>query len=517
MRWLYVFLLVGIACSCLHAGQPTADAVLLAWQDMQAIAPEDRAYTRYLWLSDADVKQRHRTWSAAAGLLNGLSLSRRVVSPLLVLLPKDADGKPRIVVKPYTAMQPDDWGDAVLMRVNLLDYRQTAEQWDKLGNPDLEPFFHVWLYLPDEKKWTRALAPWLLEPLGVDPKEHATYRAALLGLVKATGYYTTPIVEARNFVWQSAIDFDRRAGYSSWLGVKDKKTFDRLVRLDYTLEPFREAVADSGVAVEARALERWGRGDGYWITYDQVNQRGQGNRNPLEQVDRKKFLFDAQEVFGRLDNGFWTTGLFDANGVRQDSAPDGVGYNHRSVTNDGKIHNYLTCLGCHDKQPGNGGLHPFSPFFRSLYAEPGPLAAAAKKRYQLADFAEQYLTPLDNWSNVDKLIYAAATFQANGLAPDQYATALVSTFNGYDAHLTLEAAAWEHGLKPEDFTTALQDALVRSGILDNTSAAFLAPEQRRSKVSRSAFAESYNRQELHMRAIPAWPPELKAKLRPWSK
>lgn len=46
-----------------------------------------------------------------------------------------------------------------------------------------------------------------------------------------------PIVEARNFVWQTAINKQRKAGYYSWLGIKDRASFEQLVRYDKTLLP----------------------------------------------------------------------------------------------------------------------------------------------------------------------------------------------------------------------------------------------------------------------------------------
>lgn len=504
MRWALLALMLLAEAS--RAAQPAAEAVLLAWADVRRLPPPDRPSTRYLWVSDPDPKLRWRTWGAAAGHLNFLSLSRRVVSPALVL----ADGS----VKSWAEMGPEDWGRLALLRLNLKDYKQTPQQWDRLGHPDLEPVFHVWTQLPDGK-WAKALAPWLLAPLGADPK--ANYQEAVAGLVAATGYSQAPVIEARNFVWQTAVDFDRKAGYYSWLGVKDKASFDRLVRLDPTLEPLREAVAESGVASEPRAVERFGRGDGYWITYDQVNQRAQGRRNPLLTADRSEFLFDASEVFGRLDNGLWAMGLFDSKGVVQQSAPDGVGYNHTTASNDGKIHVCLACLSCHDAGPGAGGLKPFAPYFRSLYAGPGPLAAAAVKKGPLAAFAEQYLTPLEPWADGDKRAYAAALFQANGLTPQQYARNLYETYASWDRPLDLEAAASEHGLAADDFVKGLQAALVARGELDAANVQWIAPAARRTRIGRNQFAEAYNRAELALRGLPAWPAEVKQKLVPWRK
>lgn len=518
------------------AGQPTADAHLWASRDAATLAPEEAATTRYIALTDPDVKLRWRTWAAVAGLLNGLSLSRQVVSPPLLLL-KDADeglvgpiangnGAKVLVDKHFTEVKEEERGQLILLRVNLLDYHQTAEQWDKLGNPSLEPLYHTWVQY--DGKWVRALAPWLIEPLGVPREQHKIYLDAVLSLVKATGYSQAPVIEGRNLVWQTAIDFDRGSklvdgkvvdssrsvGYYSWLGVKNQADFDRVTRRVKDILPLLEAISESGVADEPRVVELSGR-HGYWRTKDQVNQRGQGNRNPLEVVDPRLLQFDAQEIFALLDNGFWATGLFDKDGVIQQSAPDGVGYNHRTRSNDGKIHVNLACLACHDAKPGNGGLMPFEPFFRSTFATPGPVAAGAIKEHtkKLATFKEQYLTPLEPWARIDRQVYADAVFQANGLAPDQYASALVATFYSWDRALDRADMAREHGVDEAAFTLALQDGIVRNGFLDNTSANQITP--RKGKIGRNQFAEIYSRQELALRGIPIWSAETKKNLRPW--
>ncbi len=516
LRHVWAILLVSATDS---AAQP-AEAVLLAYRDIQRVAPYQRPYTRYLWISQDEPKLQWATWAAAAGHINFLSRSRRIVSPPVVL----RSGEVRV----WPNLGPGDYASLSLLRVCLLDYHISPEQWDKLANPAIEPIFHVLTKVPEypageytngtkypagPMKQAVALAPWLIEPLGVQgPAIDERFRRAVVGLATETGYAQAPIIEARNFVWITSIQFDRQgAGYYDFLGVKDKKTFDKLVRLNEDIVPLREAVAESKVAQQPRRVERYGRGDGYWITYDQVNQRAQGNRNPLETID-DTFRFDASEVIAPLDNGLPAFLLADFKGVRQDSAPDGVGYNHGSITNDGKIHIYLTCIACHDKRAGNAILQPFTPYFRTLWAEPGPAALASTRFKTLKFFSELYLTPFDPpWASVDKTIYAGSLFQCNGLLPHQYATVLYETFHSWDAALDIEAAAREYGVTAASLQTAMQQQLLTYGALDNTNTNWTLPPQRRMKIGRDQFSQSYNLGQLALRGLPTWPDYLRQK------
>lgn len=503
MRWLAAAIVVSALALPAQAAQPTADAVAAAWRDIQSLPPADQLYTRYLWISDPDPKLRWRTWNACAGQINGLSLSRRIVSPPLIL----ADGG----LRDFRAMAPEEWGQLVLMRVDLRAYRQTAAQWDKLGHPDVEPLFHAWT--KPEAEWVRGMAPQLIEPLGAKPDEWKQYREAAIGLITATGNSPTPIVEARNFIWQVVIDFDRHAGYSSWLGIVDQKSYEKLVRLQRGITPLREAVSKSGVSQQPRAIDRFGRGDGVWYTYDQVKQRGQYNRNPILQMDRNKFVFDGIEAFGRMDNDWWAVAAFDNKGAVLQSAPDGIGFNHYSVSNNGKI-DALACFVCHDREAGNGGLKPFSPYFRNLYSEPGPIALPLLLK---TDFriAEEYLTPLEAYALADRQAYAAAVFQACGVTPQAWVRNLYDTFHDWDKPVSLEQAAWEHGVPVQQFVAGLNVAAAKWGRLDNVNANWIKPDAQRQLMGRDQVTETYGLAELALRNLPAWSAETKKQLIPW--
>jgi hypothetical protein len=511
-----VILLAAIAlaifASPARAAQPAADAVVLAARDISRLQPDEAHSTRYLWVSDRDPKLRRQTWEAVAGHVNFLSLSQRIVSPPLVL----ADGQ----VLRWQDMKPNQWADLALIRINLRHYRQSAEQWDLLGDPRLEPIFHTWNYNADEKRWYKALAPWLIEPLGVPEQTpdrvRRMYQTALVELVKATGYAHVPIVEARNYVWQTSINFDRPAGYYTWLGIEDKATFDKLVGADFTRVRVRDAVAESGIAQQPRIVERFGKRDGYWRTLDQF-KRGIGKRNPLntDNLDPDDFLFDAQEVIANMSNGLNAYLLADKDGKRQDSAPDQIGYNRFTSSNNGRIEIYITCLDCHDKQPGRGNLQPFKPFFRNKYAEPGPVALGAREQAQLDLYRDLYLTPIDPKADLDRRGYAQALFEANGLEPHEYAASLSATFWSWERALDLDHAAAEHGLTEAEFVKGLQGSFVQWGTLNSVSSNWIVPAARRTKIGRDQFAEFYSQEELALRGLPQWAVETKAQLYPW--
>jgi hypothetical protein len=507
--------------------QRTSAVMMLAWQDIQSLSPAEAYNTAYIWIDDPTPLQRWKTWSATAGHLNFLSRGTRPVSPLLIL----ADGTVKHWLQMQVAEKSNDWAMLSLMRINLFDIHQTREQWDKLSDPRLEMYFRVFQLgkpYPAGKDSTGksypagnyrnpAMAPWLLHPLGESPQrlvEMGTdnpYVLAAAGLVKAMGGSAQlPIIEARNFVWQTAIDFDRPAGYYSWLGIKDQKTFEKVVRADFSQTRQREAVSVSGISQQARVFDRYGRGDGTWITYDQVNQRGIGRRNPLTTFDPRTYQFDASRAFGRMDNGFWAYALFDKDGNIQQSAPDGVGFHRQTATNDGKIHaGDLVCLHCHDDVRGNGGIKPFKPYFRNLWASPGPNVLSSFSPEEVTYFSDLYLTDINVSAEIDKQQYALALQQVCGIEPHVYAANLYETFHSWDQPLDIKQAAWEVGVTEDELRLSLQFNLFLYGTIDEVNANWVSPAARRQKIGRDQWTEAYNKAQLAIRGFPTWPDEYK--------
>lgn len=515
---LTAWLLCGVILC--QAVQP-AEAQLAAYRDVMTLAPEDRVDTRYLWVSGGDGKQRWGTFVAVSGHLQGISWQRRIVPPVLILQDNE--------VRQWPQAGKEDWPRLVLLRVNLRQLGIDPRTWDRLGDPALEPLFHVSIPMPypsgQNKDGSRyrageervnALAPWLARPLPLQADD-PVYLNAALGLSIETGYSQCPIVEADNFVWQSAIQFDRKAGYYDFLGTKDLDDFNRLVGFDekdslrYAL-PLLEAVAKSGVTVHPRRVEVWEKTGGRYVrTKDQVGQRAIGNRDPTDDrnLGRDALEFDAFEIYANSANGWWKKFLATNKGVRQDSAPDGVGYNHQSPTNDGKIHVNLACDVCHDSRPGNGGMQPFKPFFRELYAVPGPVALGALSRKKLAGFEDEYLSTLS--LDLDQRRYIAAVFEATGTTPDVYAAQLLESFLRWDRHVDRKLAAERYGVTEDEMVKALDRQLKTFGILDSHNAAWLKPKERQGELGVDQWAVSYNLGQLALRGLPAWPPEMRRK------
>lgn len=496
-----------------------ADAYLLAYRDCQRLPKYLQPHIRYFEVWDGDPKLKWSRWVAVSGLVQAHSLSQRIVPATLVL----EDGTALF----FQQMKQQHWQQVALFRICLLDYNQTSEQWDKLADPRLEHRFHAFTYAhypagvnPDGSKYpagkgqVAVVAPWLFDPLGL-PKEQPAgdiaarqYEEAVIGLHQLTRS-TVPVVEARNFVWQTSINFLRPAGYYSWLGIKDRDSFDKLVRRQKDSVVLRDSVADSRISQEPREIQRDGRGDGYWETHDQVDHFAQGIRNPLVPLARGKLRFDGFETFGHLDNGWWATGAFKNDGknggTALDSAPDGIGYNHGTTSNRGAIDVCLTCFGCHDMVPGNGGLQPFKPYFRTKYSDPGRLAGVfATKQDEF-----EYMTPFDPLADVDRRVYYSAVMQATGTEPHVWAAQLTSTYESWNRSVGLEDAAAELGVSSAGLVGALNQYLTMYGQLPDTiNDNWTKPDKQRTRIGRQQWAEFYPNMQLVLRGLPPgyqWP------------
>lgn len=534
-RSLAALLAVLALCSPVRASQP-ADGWYGAWVDSKNLAPEQGKFTRWLWFKEKEPKLQWTNYLALVGHLNSLSVRKRIAHPVLLL----DDGTTRL----WPTIEPEAWGRVLCARVDCLAYWPDASTWDKLGDPALEPYFHVFTLVPypagrytdrstypaGEEKAV-AVAPWLLEPLGM-PKDgpaltdaRKRYREAVFGLIERTDYSPCPVVEVTNFIWQSAIQFDRKAGYYDFLGIKDRDSAQKLAGFDPKLSkayanPLLEAVSVSGVASQPRRVEIWQKiGGVYVFTKDQVNQRATGKRNPLQTQGLNDLVHDAEEAFFTLPNNWWGLLLCSDKGVRQDSAPDGVGYLHQSLSNDGKIHIGFACFTCHDRKAGNGGMQPFQPYFRNLYfGAPVALGLFDEQTKHLKkedrvkaqqDLVDQYLTPID--LDPYRRAYVQAVYEATGLTPDKWAAYQYEVFHRYDSPVDFDRAAVEFGVTTQELFNVLGVQMRFYGKLDNVTANWLSPAQRRSKIGRDQFAEVYNQGQLALRGLPTWPDSLRHK------
>lgn len=350
-----------------------------------------------------------------------------------------------------------------LLAANLLHYGWDRRLLDALALAD--PYYHVQVDLivgkPGRMYFERsgtqkagwydvnvtraervsALAPWT--PLA----EHAE----LVALANSPA----PVVRADWFFSQTAIQFGRKGtGYYDVLRVKDRDEFHKLVALDQKgSEKFKRQVRGivrrSGVGRFPRQIERLqALGGGYWYTLDVITDN-KDRRNALRQLD-KDFQHEAEEHYGVLPNGLFTFLLCDQNGVRQDSAPDGIGFDRTTPGNDGKIHVGLSCVRCHIE-----GLKPIDDWGRQVFK--GPTKLASPDPVQQLRLEQLYLADLQTWLDDDNGLYAKRLKKLTGWKPDEAAKAVGRMWAWYEeANLLPSDAAAELGLTEEVYLTRLR-------------------------------------------------------------
>jgi hypothetical protein len=411
--------------------------------------PEVRQTIRYISLHWLTEKERVATAPIIAGHCQHLSRSADIVRPVRV---------------------------GMLLRVNLDDYGWKAETWDKLQDPYyvevqkvdyIEKEVEVVTYedvkpgvkASDGKlypgvgriKWTEkktvrvpvepvkvaALAPWLVET--------EADKARIAEVLEWTGS-RVPVTRADWWFNQTAIQADREAGYYDWLGVKDEKDFQKLIGFDRKLfEGFRielrEAVALSGVTLQPRAITRHdSAGGGYFRSLD--FKVAKGKQNPLDVLGKDlEEAYDASEQYGVLPNKFWTTGLFDRAGKRQDFAPPEIASDGASRSHDKRVHVNVSCTRCHT----NGGIQDIDGWIRNLLNPPLELRTADYKKQR--ELRQQYLRRLEPFLNRDRMQFEDAVKEATGLDSKKYAAAYGAFWESYeDRQVTADIAARDIGI-----------------------------------------------------------------------
>lgn len=415
----------------LSAESPSS-AVSAALRDCAA-RPIDAPHTRYLSLYNVPVAGRAELVKVMAFHANMLSREFEIVRPRRV--------------------------NATLLAVDLRWYGWSPDVWEKLR--DADPYFHVetlsevyegkgyyarpgdtssWVWTKKELKKVRRFdhAPWL--------------EANEIGLLAKLTHSDVPVVRADWFLYQTAIQKDRAAGYYEWLGIKDRKTFEELVGLDRKLaqrvrREVAAIVADSGVTLQNRQIFRFGIvTGGYWESRDVAD--GTGDGNALRNLDGA-FVREAEEIFATLPNGLFAYALFNADGVRQDTAPDTIASDSSSTSNDARVHVGLSCVRCHVE-----GLRPINDWARKTFAK----TALASPDYETARRLNQlYLSPLDDWLDRDVSQYAAALKACNGMTPAENAKAFGAAWEAYaDDLVTPGIAAAELGVGEVEFVEAVR-------------------------------------------------------------
>lgn len=395
-----------LAVLALLVAQP-GEFVVTAAQDMGTLPGEVRPHVRYLAISGKNTVSDAKVLS---GHINGLSREPDIVPPALV-------------------------GSNVL-RINLKDYGWSAAVFEKLANSD--PYYHVDITKDGHK--IRALAP--IMAYGWSDRKDGKHEVAtnLKYLIEQTGS-KTPILRADWFFNQTAAQFDRDPGYYDFLGIKDEKSFQKLIGFDEALakdfkKVLRESVAISSVTLQPRAIERQqSQGGAYWKTYD--FRKAVNKKNPLrilgEDIEKQA---DASEQYALLPNGMWATFLGNAKGERQDAAPDFIASDRHSKSRDKKVHINVSCVRCHKQ----GGLQPIDGFVRGLN-EP-PLAVTSPDYEKFRQLRREYLKSMETQMELDKSLYTQAVKEATGWDTKTYAEKYAEYWERYeDAQIDLVWAA----------------------------------------------------------------------------
>lgn len=471
---------------------------------VKAGTEKDLRFVRYFSLDHlTGPAKKEFVWRLLSAHVNQLSREPVIVPPLLVL-----DGPVKTATP--AEMKAELWSKVVLARVDVRDYRWDRKVFEKLADADVH--FHATVKVTQtvtEKEYE----DW---PGGVDPRDGRYYPAGQYdtGRTKTHSKSVTkrvaapwlpaadvkllsdaldtdvPVVMADFFLWQTLQEVDRNPGYHDFLGFKDQKTFNKLVAFDEKvsddfLSELRAAVALSGVSKQPRRVARYDKvGGALWSTFD--NRLALDKNNPLRQLD-DAFKFDASEVYAHLSNGMWAMALFDKNGVRQDSAPDFVGRDKTTTSNDGRIHAPLSCIKCHT----NGGLKEIDDWTRNLLTPP-PLALQSPDRKVFLDLRRKYLRHLEPHLDADRAKYVRALAEANGMTPREFAAAVGKFWLEYDnTPVGPRRAAAELGVTPEVLTAALEHRLKTRGDADLVLGDYLLPAERQKGIPIDQWREAY--------------------------
>jgi hypothetical protein len=360
------------------------------------------------------------------------------------------------------------------------DLQRLVTVWEQLA--DADPYYHqrvtlavqedyVWpggvspkdgKYYPPGTKYSvptgqtagakTVLAPWLA------PTEK--HKKALAVLTTLT-YTQAPLVRGDWFFNQTAADVDRKPGYHDFLGFADQKTFEKLIGFDAKLfagfsVEVRASVGLSGVSLQPRAIARFGSlGGGYWKTFD--FRKAAGGNDPLAVLGRDiEKGFDATEVLAPLPNGFIAWGLFNAKGVRQDTAPDFVASDGMSKSNDRRVHNNASCVRCHFE-----GLHkPVDDWTRDLLNPPPGLSVLGYDYQALKLLRQQYTKKLDPLLAKDRDATAAAILEATGWTAPRYSQQYGEWWSRYeDARVDLVWAERSLGVPAATIKAAVHKAV----------------------------------------------------------
>jgi cytochrome c553 len=227
-------------------------------------------------------------------------------------------------------------------------------------------------------------------------------------------------------------------------------------------------------------------GGGYWKSLD--FKLAKDERNPLRILGRDiEKAYDATEQFGHLPNGFWATGLFDKQGKVQASAPDFIASDHRSNSNDKRVHVNAACIRCHD----NGGLQDIDGWARNLFQP--PLKLQSVDYYKERELRQQYFRDLKALLERDRKIFAEAVKDATGMEVKAYAKAYAQEWERYeDARVDLAWVANDLATTPEMLKKAVErDIKMQGQASDTVLSVFILEGLRQRSISIRQWEEVY--------------------------
>lgn len=459
MRRILMALLALLGTASAWAGSP-GEAVAAAHADAVRLDPAARPLVRYLSLYAVPEGRRKEFRQVLAFHLNSLSREAelaavREVSPDLVAVTwKDYGWDPATWERlagadPYFHQKVKLQADAVVRTV-----------WP--GGKQKGEFFKAGTYREARKagEVLDAAAAWL------PTKEISELREYLLS--------EAPVLRADWFVFQTAIQADRVAGYYDWLGLGKKQAdFEKLIGADVkeSRRLKREVagiLARSGITLQNRGILRFQSiTGGYWVTQDFKTSVGRRNVLRLLDGDLDPPGGDASEQYGVLPNGLFAFWLQNAAGERQDTAPDFIASDHQTVSNDRRIHAGKSCVTCHLE-----GLRPIDDYARKLYRGSVKLVSPDYDRY--LRLRQLYLSDLDRWLSRDRADYSEALLRVSGLKPAELARNYGRVWDAYaEADLTLADAAREIGVGEKQLVDVLRGYAKSAGVIDPVLAALV--------------------------------------------
>ena len=369
-----------------------------------------------------------------------------------------------------------------LYRIDIRDYGWKTQTFENLVN--VEPFFHEEKIVKREivedyytKKGRKKKRTKLIEKVVIQRADYLDATVKLknkgeeilaIDFLERHTHSDVPIVRFDWFFYQTVIQSrgsDENPRYYQFLGIKDRKDFEKLVGYDKDVAdkfqtPLFEAVEHSGVAQQPRRIKIASKIGGYWFeTFD--NELATGFNNPLTVID-DQFKFLANEVFAHLSNGLWGMVANNANGTLQNSVPDFIGHDTTTSSNNGKIEVPLGCLRCH-KQSGLQDIK--NPYFRTLFKRPLVLSTSFFK--QLKEFKQNYLTPYERRFEISRMLHNDSVYEVSEISGQQLSKLVGFYAQKYqDQPVDLAIMSREFGVSKTKLSSSLEEYLRNTGSID---------------------------------------------------